>query len=253
MLTEKIGDRAASNNARVLFYRGNILVDVTLQPVTAMSATDLRALADALPQPRGNTSALPTLPSDLPKESMLANTDRYIMGPVALERLGVPIPAGLVDFSKSPDVVVAKYRGSAGGVNLTLIEYPTPQIAAERLRALQGASLPGGSFFFKRTGPILAVVSGDVREPDAQNLLSSINYDADVTWNEPAKRKPVAAATDFLIAVFVLIGIVLLIALVFGFAFGGFRMLARKLFPNRGFDRPDEVEIIRLNLKYPGK
>jgi hypothetical protein len=244
MQTENIGDRAASNNSRVLFYKGNILVDVTLEQVTAMSARDLRALADALPLPRGNTSALPTLPGNLPRQSLLANTDRYIMGPVALERLGVPIPAALVDFSKSPDVVMARYRGSSGGVILTLIEYPTPQIAAERLRALQGASLPGGSFFFKRTGPILAVVSGDVGEADAQTLLSSINYDADVTWNEPA-----AGASDFLIAVFVLIGIVLLVALVFGFAFGGFRMVARKLFPNRGFDRPDEAEIIRLNLK----
>ncbi len=50
MHPEKIGDSAASNNARVLFYRGNVLVDATLDRVTAMSAADLRALADALPR-----------------------------------------------------------------------------------------------------------------------------------------------------------------------------------------------------------
>jgi hypothetical protein len=249
MQTETIGDRAASNNGRILFYRGHILVDVTLEQVGAMSATDLRALAETLPHPRGNTSVLPTLPADLPKESLLPNSDRYITGPVALERTGVPIPASLVDFSKSPEVAIAKYRRPGGVATLTLIEYPTPQIAGERLRALQAASLPAGPFFFKRTGPILAALSGDVQEADAQTILASVNYDADVTWNEPAKRKHIAGATDFLIAVFVLIGVILLIALVFGFAFGGFRMLAKKLFPNRGFDRPDEVEIIRLNLK----
>jgi hypothetical protein len=180
---------------------------------------------------------------------LLPNTDRYITGPVALERAGVPIPASLIDFSKSPEVAVAKYRGAGGTATLTLIEYPTPQIAGERLRALQSASLPAGPFYFKRSGPILAAVSGDTREADAQTLLASINYDADVTWNEPPKHKHIAQATDFLIAVFILIGIILLIALIFGFAFGGFRMLAKRFFPNRGFDRPDEIEIIRLNLK----
>ena len=249
MQTEKIGDRAASDNRRILFYKGHVLVDVTLEQISGMSATDLRALAEMLPHPRGNTSVLPTLPADLPKESQLANTDRYIIGPIALERVGVPIPASLVDFSKSPEVAVAKYRGAAGVGTLTLVEYPTPQMAAERLRALQSASLPAGPFFFKRTGPILAAISGDMREADAQTLLAAVNYDADVTWNEPAKRKHIAGPTEFLIAVFVLIGVVLLIALIFGFAFGGFRMLAKRLFPNRGFDRPDEVEIIRLNLK----
>jgi hypothetical protein len=38
-------------------------------------------------------------------------------------------------------------------------------------------------------------------------------------------------------------------ALVFGFAFGGIRILAAKLFPGKVFDRPEQVEIIQLNLK----
>ncbi|HEX7287169.1 MAG TPA: DUF6599 family protein, partial [Candidatus Angelobacter sp.] len=69
MQTEKIGDQGASNNKRVLFYRGNILVDVNLEQVTAMSAADLRALAEALPRPKGSGSALPTLPANIPKQS----------------------------------------------------------------------------------------------------------------------------------------------------------------------------------------
>ncbi len=71
MQAEKIGDRGASNNSRILFFRGNILVDVSLEQVTAMSAADLRALADALPQPHGNISVLPALPGNLPQQSIL--------------------------------------------------------------------------------------------------------------------------------------------------------------------------------------
>ena len=45
MLIEKVGDGAASMNERVLFYRGNILVDAVFQKLSAMSAAELRELA----------------------------------------------------------------------------------------------------------------------------------------------------------------------------------------------------------------
>lgn len=249
MQEEKIGDRAASNNRRILFERSNLLVDASLEQVTAMSAADLRALADALPRARGNVSALPTLPDNLPKQSYIPNTMRYIEGPVALERLGVPISASLVNFSMGPEVAFARYRSSNGEAYMTLIGYPTPQIAAERIKALQSAGLAGGPFRFKRSGPLVAVVSGNIPESEAQSLLASVNYDADVTWNQPAKPNPRDNIGNLIIGIFMLIGVILVVALIFGFAFGGVRVLAKKLFPNRVFDRPEDVEIIQLNLK----
>src|SRR5689334_9681621 len=84
MRIETIGDKGASNNTRILFFKGNILVDVSLAQVTAMSGADLRALAEALPRPKGNLATLPTLPGNLPAQSQLPNTSRYIVGPEAL-------------------------------------------------------------------------------------------------------------------------------------------------------------------------
>jgi hypothetical protein len=249
MQSEKIGDMGASNNRRILFYRGNVLVDATLDQVTAMSAADLRALADALPRPKGNTSALPTLPLNLPRQSLVGHSARYIVGPVALERQGVPIPAALVNFSVSPEVEFANYRSSNGSANLTLIEYPTPQIAAERLKTFQSAGLAGGPFYFKRTGPLLAAVNGNIPESEAQSLLASVNYDADVTWNQPTKPNPRDNIGGILVAIITLIGMILLVALILGFAFGGVRIIAKKFYPDRFFDRPEDVEIIQLDLK----
>lgn len=248
MQPEQIGDQASSNNSRVLFYSGNILMEVNLERVTAMSAADLRALADALPHPNGSLSVPPPVLQHVPKQALLPNTTRYLMGPVALERLGAPLPANLIDFSKSPDVALAKYRGSAGDAALTLVEYPTPQIATERLRAWQ-AALSGPAFHFRRSGPILAAVSGDVDEGEAQSLLASVNYDADVTWNQSTRPNHLEDRGAFLIAEFLLIGAVLGVGLISGLAFGGFRIIAKRLFPNRGFDRPEEVEIVSLNLR----
>jgi hypothetical protein len=249
MQTEKIGDQAASNNLRILFYHGNVLVDVLLDRVTAMSAADLRVLSDALPQVQGNSAVRPDLPLDLPRQSFIPHTERYIIGPVAMERLGVPLPVALVDFNASPELVLAKYRSTWGEANLTLIAYPTPQIAMEKLRTIQAAALPGGPFYFKRTGPILAVVNGNIPQDEVNPLLASVNYDANVTLTEPTKADLKDNLGNLIVGVFVLIGFIALLALIFGFAFGGLRILAKKLLPNRVFDRPDDVEIIRLNLK----
>lgn len=249
MQAEKIGDEGASNNLRILFYRGNVLVDVLLDRVTAMSAGDLRALAETLPSVGGNLSALPTLPGNLPRQFYISHTERYITGPVAMERLGVPLPPALVDFNMGPELAGARYRSTWGEANLVLIGYPTPQIAIEKMRALEAAALPGGPFYFKRTGPIVAIVNGNIPENEAQSLLASVNYDANVTWNQPTQLNPKDNLGNLIIGIFVLIGFIALLALIFGFAFGGIRILTKKLFPNRVFDRPDDVEIIRLNLK----
>jgi hypothetical protein len=249
MQNEKIGDQGASNNSRVLFYRGNILVDVTLDRVTAMSAADLRALADSLPAVHGDISALPSLPANLPKQSYVPHTARYIVGPVAMERLGLPIPPALVDFNKSAEVAVARYGSSWGEANLILISYPTPQIAAERLRAFQAASLAGGPFYWKRTGPIVVIVNGNIPENEAESLKAAVNYDANVTWNQSAKPNYKNNMANLIVGIFMLIGVILLFALIFGFVFGGMRIIVKKLFPDKVFDRSEDVEIIRLNLK----
>jgi len=249
MRTESIGDRAASSNTRVLFYRGNILVQVMLDRITAMSASELRALADTLPRVQGEAAQPPSLPGNLPRQSLIANSAHYVVGPVALARVGVPIPANLVDFSMAPEVEIAHYNSSVGEANLTLIKYPTPQIAAQKLKAIKAADLPGGPYYFKRTGPILAAVNGFVPETEADSLLASVNYDADVTWNQATKPSAKDDVFSWMIALVSLIGIIFVIALAGGFAFGGVRILLKKFFPKRFFDRPEDLEIIKLNLR----
>ncbi|HEY2497707.1 MAG TPA: DUF6599 family protein [Candidatus Angelobacter sp.] len=249
MQVEKIGDRGASSNERILFFKGNILVDVSVEHLSAMSGADLRILADDLPRLKGEIGKLPTLPGNLPSQSLLRNTSRYIVGPEGLTRLGVPIPAQLIDFSKSPEVAIGKYRTSQGEASMTLVGYPTPQIARERLDAMQAATLSGGPFYFKRSGPYVVAINGNVPADEAQSLLASVNYDADVTLLQPTKPKPAEDRASFVVALVLLCVFAVLAALVFGFVFGGIRILANRFFPNRVFSRPESVEIIRLNLK----
>jgi hypothetical protein len=253
MQIEKIGDRGASSNTRILFFKGNILIDASVEHLTAMSGADLRSLSDALPRLTTENGKLPTLPANLPSQSLMRNSSRYVVGPEALARLGIPIPAQLIDFSKSPEVAVGKYRTSQGEASVTLVGYPTPQIARERMDAMQAAGLTGGPFYFKRTGPYVVAVNGNIPADEAQSLLASVNYDADVMPLQPTKPRPAEDRAGFVFALVMLCVITVLAALVFGFVFGGIRILANKMFPNRVFSRPESVEIIRLDLRQGDK
>jgi hypothetical protein len=263
MLIEKIGDGAASMNERVLFYRGNILVDAVFQKLSAMSAAELRELAQSLPLPPGNTRNLPGLPAYLPPQSYVKNTAKYVVGPAALRNLDAPVPSDLVDFNSGAEVVVGNYNSSGGEATLMLISYPTPQIAADHLRRIEAArsqsSEANGAaananpilptpIFDKRTGPIVVVAAGPLSQAEAKSLLASVNYDANVTWNENTYFTKRDNLANLLVNVIILCFIIIGFALVAGVAFGGIRILARRLFPERVFDRAENREFISLHL-----
>jgi len=263
MLIEKIGDGAASMNERVLFYRGNILVDAVFQNLSAMSAAELRELAQGLPLSAGNTRNLPGLPAYLPPQSYVKNTAKYVVGRAALQNLDAPGPAELVDFNAGAEVVLGNYNSSGGEAMLMLISYPTPQIAADHLRRIEAArpqssgnSAPAANtnpilqtpIFDKRTGPIVVVAAGPLSQAEAKSLLASVNYDANVTWNENTYFTKRDNLANLLVNVIILCFIIIGFALVAGVAFGGIRILARRLFPDRILNRAESREFISLHL-----
>lgn len=256
MASENIGDQGASANGRVLFLRGNIVADVVLDRVTVMSAAELRNLAASLPLPTGSARDLPPVLGYLPKPARRANSLRYFVGPVGLGNVASPVPPNLVDFAKGAEVAMAQYATSAGSqaeATLMVISYPTPQIAAERAKAMETAlhttsQAENPASRIKRSGPLVALVSGQVSNSDARSLLDQVNYDADVTWNQNTFFSKRDNLGNLLVGVILLVAILMGFALVAGLLFGGFRLLMKRLFPDRLFDRSKDVEIISLKL-----
>jgi len=253
MQTEKIGDQGASNNLHVLFYRGQILVEAKFDRITAMSAAELRELATDLPPTPESAAKLPTFATYLPKQSYVPHTAKYVVGPAGLQRVNAPLPADVVDFSKGAEVVLGHYSTGSGLATLTMIAYPTPQIADNRMKAMEETLVPGSSAnpdrqpFIKRTGPLVVLVTGDASASEAHALLADVNYEADVTWNENTYFTKKDNVGNLIIAALTLCGILILIALVLGVAFGGVRMLLQRMMPGRVFADEDR-DIIRLNL-----
>jgi hypothetical protein len=261
MAREEIGDQGASLNQRVLFYRGHIVVDAVFSQLSVMSAAGLRELAGVLPRPSGNAGSLPPILAFMPHHGYQANTEKYAEGPLGLSMIASPLPADLVDFSASPEVVLGQYSTPGGEATLMLIEYPTPALAAEHLRRIDAAHHAAqpqagiaavenvGPFFDKRTGPIVAIAAGPLSQSDAQTLLGAVNWDVSVTWNENTyfdKKNNIANLLVNIILLCILVGAISLAA---GVAFGGARVLLRRYFPGRVFGRADQTEFISLDLR----
>ncbi len=249
-IPERIGNLAASDNERVLFFRGAVLVEVRFDRVTAMSASELRELAAALPAVDGPAANLPVLPNYLPKDKITPSSAKYVLGPAAYASLALPIPDSIIDFARKPEILTGKIAQQGTDATLLLIAYPTPQIAMERMDAMQKTNpLPDASFVVKRTGPIVKVVCGSIPPQDANSLLARINYQAEVTWNENTGLSKKDNIGNLVIAALTLAGIVIVFSLGTGAIFGFARPLASKLFPRWVRPPGEEADFIRLNLR----
>lgn len=277
----QLGDFAVSDNEHVIFVRGNTLVQAAFERPSAMSAAELRSLDGELRTSASAASAgAPPLLDYLPGEGLQPASPRYILGPQAYasSSLQSPLPASLVDFTRSPEIAAGRYTTPEGDATVLVIEYPTPQIALERVRAMReffqhpvppgagsaisnrGApadlvsplTLPagdGGEITLKRTGPLVTLIYGAISARRAKEWAAAINYDAQVTWDEPTKIRPQDNIGNLIVGIFLLIGLLIAVFLLLVIFFGGLAVILRRFFPNYNFGRSDDMEIIKLNLR----
>jgi hypothetical protein len=265
-IEEQIGRTAAWDGSHVLFWNGATLVDATLDHVSPMTASELRELAKDLPQPPSSANVAPPLPGYLPRQDLEAGLTHYSLGPEAYARSGGVLPVALVDFgSTSAEAVTANYSNREGSGQLTLLIYPTPQLASARLRVIDAflkagntqaawpqalAESSSGSLLTRRSGPIVAVVSGSLPAATAHKLLNQINYQADVVWNNPSGYVSEGSKVARLIlGIFALTGILGGAAILLGLFLGGGRAIYRIIRGKPASAFREETEFIRLNLE----
>jgi hypothetical protein len=267
MVDESIGDLSSSLNEHVLFYRGNVVIDAVFDKLTVMSASQLRELAAGLPLVSGGDRNPPNLPNYLPQKlahaQAIPNSTRYAEGPVGLQRIGAPVSSELVDFAAGAEVVLSKYRADPREATLTLIEYPTPQLAILHQQRIDAAHQtanaqqnPDGpalvnleQIYTRRTGPIVIVVSGLVTPNAARSLLGSVSYEPEVTWNERWKAFDKRDNLGYLLVTIAELSAVLaVLALVLGIGFGFARVYLSRLFPRHIQTYAQANEFISLHL-----
>jgi len=262
---EQIGTGATSDHNRVLFWIGNIVVDATFSHIGPMSGSELRELAKELPVPGGPKSLAPPILSDLPQTSLDPQTTHYALGPAGYVGSGGVLPPEVVGFDRGAETVTATYSLRSNPATMTLIDYPTPQLAAAqeaRIRAYIRAGSQAqpawpkplqdsdqASLEVRRSGPLVALVSGDAVPDESHKLLGMVHFDADVTsMAQPIGETEVAKTAKLLLGIAGIVVVGVSAALLLGFFLGGGRALYR-IARGKPVSSVYEAEFIRIDLR----
>ena len=261
---EEIGAGATSDHNRVLFWVGNTMVDANFSRLSPMSAAELRELAGELPALDGPRALPPPILGNLPKDSLTPETTHYALGPKGYEGGGGVLPADLVGFDRGAETVTANYSLRSNSATLTIIDYPTPQMAMAqetRIRAYIKAGSQAqppwpkplvdsdqASLEVRRSGPLVALVSGDAIPDESHKLLATVHYESDITSIPQPTGSEVAKTSKLLlsIAAFVIVGCSA--AILLGFFLGGGRALYR-IARGKPVSSVYETEFIRIDLR----
>ena len=232
-----------------LVWRGTTVVKALVNRVRPTTNDELRQLAATLPKVAGPKGLPPLLPSYLPQKGLDQASVRYALGPLGYKAMGGTLTGDHLGFDKAAEVLSAKYAG--GGV-LTLLMYPTPQIAGDRGRAIaadlteQGSS--AGTVKLRREGPLVLLATGAWTPASAQAIVDGIHLRNEVTWNKPMPPQfhtEVQKTVSLLSSILIFCGLGALAAIVLGLFFGGGRAAIRIL---QGKPAATEPEFLRIDL-----
>jgi hypothetical protein len=224
-----------------------VVSDLKLYPESA--ATLLKSVQVGLPKVGGPKGLAPLLPTYLPAKGLQRDSVRYAVGPAGYEAMGAAVPPGIVGFDKSAEVVTAKYEGKG---TLTLLMYPTPQIAGDHGRQIeaemnrQGAT--AGTVKLRREGPLVLMTTGAWKPAEAHELVANIHLRDQLTWNKPMPlefHSEVRKTVSLLTSVLIFCGLGALAAVVLALFFGGARAAIRVM---QGKPAATEPEFLRIDL-----
>jgi hypothetical protein len=261
---EEIGTGATSNHNRVIFWEGNTLVDANFSRMGSMSAAEMRELAGMLPALNGPRAVPPPILGNLPKDSLDGQTTHYALGPAGYAGAGGVLPPELVGFDRGAEAVTANYSLRSNPATLTIIDYPTPQMAAAEETKIRDyikagskavpawpkplADSDAASLEVRRSGPLVAIVSGDAIPDESHKLLAMVHYDSEITSIPQQTESEVAKTGQLLIGIVTLVIIGASAAILLGFFLGGGRALYR-MARGKPVSSVHEMEFIRIDLR----
>jgi hypothetical protein len=246
----------AAGDDRLIALVGNRVV--TVSPIRGASDADLKLLLDSLKQ-ASDRSPLPPIRGYLPDADMVQGSQKYALGPAGFDAALQSLNEGKfsaitpeIGFAKGAEAMLAGYHSASGKTEtLILVEYPTPQIAEQQLKHIQpilALNPELASATVERKNSLLSLVLSPASAQSAASLRDNIKYGIAVTWNEGSSTLTdppwLVTVKNIFIGTLAFCGI----AIVLGIAFGGVRVVTKRLFPGKVFDRHKDVEVLQLGL-----
>jgi hypothetical protein len=250
-----LGEEASFDDHAGVVLVGNFVVAAAspepLKPETlAELIATLKSKADQTP--------FPPLKGYLPEKGLLAGTQRYALGPEgfrasmkAADQAAYADLSKIVGFESGVESMLGRFKTPRGEGVLLLLEYPTPQLAEQHLHHLEealSADAKQAGVDVQRNASMLSLVFGAKSKEFAQELRKNVNYETQVVRNEAGQTLTDPPWVLVLSKIFFLTAIFLGVATGLGIAFGGVRVLTKRLFPGKVFDRPQDIEVLQMGL-----
>ncbi len=239
----------AKPGGEFLVWRDTTVVRAIVSRVRPTTSDELRQLAVTFPKVGGPKGLPPLLPTYLPQKGLDQESVRYALGPIGYKAMGGGLEGDHLGFDKAAEIITAKYAGEG---MLTLLLYPTPQIAGDRGRAIavdltqQGPA--AGTVKLRREGPLLLLTTGAWNPANATAMVDGIHLRNEVTWNKPVPPQfhtEVQKTVSLLTSILIFCGLGALAAVVLGLFFGGGRAAVRVL---QGKPAATEPEFLHIDL-----
>ena len=223
-----------------------------------LSKDEMAALLAGLPKASGRKAIAPALPSLFPFDVAGTRIDpptlRYSLGPVGYKTLGGQLPPDMLGWDKSAEIATATYSGKAGKGTLTLLLYPTPQIAGDHGRAIEKAINDAGVASFGtvklfRNGPLLSLTTGGFKPDQADKLVHAAHLNEEVSFDQKMPLEfhaEVRKTATLLQSILIFTGLLILAAIVIGVFLGGIRAGWRVM---HGKPAHSEPEFLTINLR----
>jgi hypothetical protein len=260
-----LGSFGCASRDRALFVVGDLLIDVAATPVVGAkpsaklarpSDADLQQLAQTL-RKVADRRPFPSIGGHLPEQGKVLRSEHYVLGPQTLSKY---VPIGTDDwvgYDYSAETILARYKLGDKEATLLITDYPTQQIAADKFSKMlrrftfdPPGPVPANQtvLFGKRVSSLVAIVYGAPSQQAANKLLDQIQYETQVTWDEPKQSFTEPSFSSMIVGAFLGTGAIMVLAIVAGIGFGGFRLLMKIFLPNKVFDREKQIEILQLGI-----
>jgi Family of unknown function (DUF6599) len=244
-----IGSAGTENVREISFHQSNYYVVLSSEAADTESRSAMLQVSGAISKSLPNDFSIPMVASKLPTENRVPRSEKFLMGAEALSQL---LPLGDKDpfgLSTGAEAAMAKYeQAGRESATLLLIHYPTQQLARHMLEAgyrQYSSRHPDQTAFYKRDGPMVVLVLASNSPELATTLLEKVSYVSMVSWDPKVEPPNIA---QVMVNIFIFCGIMLSITFAAGFTFGIARIVIKRLFPGKVFDRPESMEVIRLHL-----
>src|SRR5579863_2828212 len=266
MQQAKLTQHSSMSDDRALALTGNLVIQFT--GANLRQDYDMMDLLVAEAGAHARFGIYPPLPQRLPTKDFIPRSDHYILGPVALGKF-FPLAGGdWLGFSKGAEAEQARYKLDGRDTNLLITDYPTPQIAQTRMQELKtefgavdlnnsnnqrgspGAAGTGSALplYARRDGTMIALLSGAPSEPAANSLLENFHAGLAVMWNVPVLKKNQPSMATIVVGTIIGAGEICAFTLLGGIVFAGLRLLIKRMWPGKVFDRATSFEILELGL-----